>query len=163
MFSNDSDSGNFVLFLSPERETCQKFPSSFTRFVTRTLVRGLRRLEALTLHARGVSFFSSRDCAPLRVERGRVTEKTGNVNSVVRDRSNIGFARTTSKRPPSLGQRSLVGTEILCVLEKKQTAERARTRTCVGLGGILVDAGTPLFLDVCLCVSRSRGSYRRRG
>jgi hypothetical protein len=60
--------------------------------VTRTLVRGLRRLEALTPHARGVSFFSSRDCAPLRVDRGRVTEKTGNVSPVVRDRSNIGFA-----------------------------------------------------------------------
>ena len=71
----------------------------------------------------------SRLCAS-RVERlsGRVTEKTGNVNSVVRDRSNIGFARTTSKRPPSLGQRSLVGTEILWVRSRRNRRRNARER-----------------------------------
>ena len=31
-----------------------------------------------------------------------------------------------------------------------------RTRTCVGLGRTLQDAGTPLFLDARFCVSRSR-------
>ena len=150
------------LFLSPERETCQKFPSSFTRFVTRTLVRGLRRLEALTPHARGVSFFSSRDCAPLRVDRARTrsTGTTGNARFIVCDRLKTLISRVSSARNDddveSSVSRSPNFSEILWVLVKKQSAERARTRTCVRFGEALFNAGTPLFLDARFCVSRSR-------
>ena len=115
--------------------------------------------DSFSSHAERFVLLVSRLCAS-RVERGRVTEKTGNVNPVVRDRSNIGLASINRASRSTIPCRD---GDSLGALAKKQSAGRARTRACVGLGGRLVDAGTPLFLDARFCVSRSRGSYRRRG
>ena len=42
--------------------------------------------------------------------------------------SRVSIARTTSNRPPSLGQRSLVGTEILWVRSRRNRRRNARER-----------------------------------